>query len=446
MLVMLPLSANSLGRLLVIYLLLLLYYFSLLYFKSVYKAFLLFLTIALPFNITMQVFSLTPNHFVSGIEVNYLIFTVSVLDLGVFIFLLTLLLSKQGKVLKKVFVRYKYPLLVFSLFLLVQNIVISNPISFLASLRMLSYLFTALIFLEKAREFKMQDLQKHIPLFSILLLVSTSIQGILGILQFRGGSSVGLKLLGESQVVSGMMGSSFVTLQNQVFLRAYGTFPHPNVLAGYFLLLFLISFFLCKRLKGKYRIISIATMLLSSIFVLFTFSRFTILLFLIATVAMIISNLVKKQGVKSLNFLPLLVERYEKSLSGGDESLLDRLNLAKTSIYVLKNNWTFGTGLGRFTAEMGEVIPRSSKGILLIQPVHNVFLLLLTELGVFGFLSFAYLLFTIIKMNVKKLTLLGILIIVSVLGIASIDHYLVSLPQGLAMLWLLLGLLALESK
>lgn len=442
---LLPLLSNSLEKVLVIYFLLFIYAFSLIYLKNIFFSFLIFLIIALPLNITKRSFFLSPNYFVNGIEVNYLVLTISIVDLGVLLFLMTVVISRKREVLKEVFLKYRYPLIIFLLFLLVQNIILNNPISLFGSLRMLFYMFVALILFEEVGRLKKKSLQKGLPAVSVILFLTVLFQGVLGFLQFKGGSSLGVKMLGESQVVSGMMGSSFVTLQDQVFLRAYGTFPHPNVFAGYLLLMFFSSLFVYRRQRGIYKSLSLLTMLLSFVFVLFTFSRFVILCFLVVSLVIFISYLRGKRN-NSFNFMPLLVERFLKSLSGGDESLADRLSLAKTSIYVFRNNWLSGVGLGRFTAAMGDMVPRSSRGIQLIQPVHNVFLLLLSELGLFGFLSFIYLFFSIVKENIKKLTITGFLMVISILGIMMMDHYLFSLPQGYSMLWLFIGLLALESK
>jgi len=103
-------------------------------------------------------------------------------------------------------------------------------------------------------------------------------------------------------------------------------------------------------------------------------------------------------------------------------------------------------GLGKFVEYMGENAPLTKNGLYLLQPVHNIFVLLLAEFGVIGFFSFFFLLFGILRRNIKKFNIFVILIILSVIGIGLVDHYFVSLPQGLGMFWLFIGIAILFSK
>jgi len=84
---------------------------------------------------------------------------------------------------------------------------------------------------------------------------------------------------------------------------------------------------------------------------------------------------------------------------------------------------------------MGDTVPRSSSGILLLQPVHNVFLLILSEIGLIGFSLFSTLLYFFFKNREWSLRFVMGLVAVFIIGI--FDHYLFSLPQGLGILLLL---------
>jgi O-antigen ligase len=248
-------------------------------------------------------------------------------------------------------------------------------------------------------------------------------------MQFLGGASLGLSMLGESQVVSGMQGSSFVTLNNEVFLRAYGTFPHPNVLGGYFVMNVLLGVFLYSKSKDFYKKLSILLIILSSIFVTLTFSRISILLVLGIVFVTLVYKLIKG---KLFSFTPLLlVERFTNLMAGNDTSWADRVNLMKSSFSVMKNNWMVGTGLGNFTKGMESVIPTTVNGVLLIQPVHNVALLMITELGILGSLLYVVLLGKILISNISKMNWFKWLVIISLVIIGCFDHYLFSLPQGM---------------
>jgi len=270
-------------------------------------------------------------------------------------------------------------------------------------------------------------------------IASVLVQGVLGTIQFLNGSSLGLSMLGESQVVSGMLGSSFVTLSNEVFLRAYGTFPHPNVLGGFFVMNVLLGIFLYSKSKGFYKKLSVLLVILSGIFVTLTFSRISTLLVLIIVLVTLVHRLVKG---KLFSFTPLLlVERFTNLISGNDASWNDRVSLMKSSFSVIKNNLMFGTGLGNFTKGMEKEIPSTVNGVLLIQPVHNVLLLMVAELGVVGSLLYVFLLGKILVSNVSKMNWFKWLAVLTLLIVGCFDHYLFSLPQGMVLGGILLLLL-----
>ena len=122
------------------------------------------------------------------------------------------------------------------------------------------------------------------------------------------------------------------------------------------------------------------------------------------------------------------------------------MNLAKASFVVVKQKWVSGTGLGNYVKGMEGFFPTTSRFMPLLQPVHNVFLLLVAELGVFGLSSYIYLCFEIVRRNYKKITIYGVLLVFSLLVIGMLDHYFVSLPQGQMMFFLFAFLLFIESQ
>lgn len=402
---------------------------------------LVFLLLALPFNITYQLPYSFEKSLVDGISVNYLIPTLSILDFGLGIFFL-IVITKKLENLKVVFKKYWKPLFLFFSFLLIQNIILKNPIVLLSSLRTLLYVNTFLIFLDL---WKKDGKKVNYKFLSILLFLVVLFQGIIGFLQFFKGSSLGLDFLGESRGVAGLVGSSFVGLGGQVFLRAGGTFSHPNVLGGFLLLALFFSIFLTKKLHKYYKIIPYLTIIFSSIFLIFTFSRSTIFLFFMTLVVLFISKVFCKKKYHSFSFL-LIFERFFGIFSGDDSGWIDRVNLAKASFVVIKQKWISGTGLGNYVKGMEGFFPTTSRFMPLLQPVHNVFLLLVAELGVFGFTSYIYLFFEIARKNYKKITIYGILLILSLFIIGIFDHYFVSLPQGHMMFFLFAFLLFIESQ
>ncbi len=66
---------------------------------------------------------------------------------------------------------------------------------------------------------------------SVTLIISGFIQSIIAIGQFISQSSLRLTFLWESQFSAFQAGVAKIILLDQVFIRSYGLFPHPNILA-----------------------------------------------------------------------------------------------------------------------------------------------------------------------------------------------------------------------
>lgn len=412
------------------------YFFS----KNILLSSFLYILIILPFNITfqlpqsVQIFSNDMklfNPYVEGVYVNYLVPTLSILDLGAVLVLLSSFLQNGWKKFVEIFKHYGMVLPLFVVFLLLQNVLLRDALSLLNSIRLILYL---LAFLSLVEFFKVGKEKYSKPLL-VISIISVLIQGIIGSLQFTGGSSLSFGFLGESQVVSGMQGSSFVTLGGEVFLRSYGTFPHPNLLAGYLLFNILLALKFLNVKRKDTGILSYVLIFFSSLALLFTFSRISILLAVLVLVVYFGAKLVK--GKLFVFSLPLFFERFVNLFSSGDTSWEDRVKLFKSSVGVIKENWLSGIGMGNFVRGVEGDVPRSVNNVLLLQPVHNFFLLTFSELGLIGFGLYMWLLVKIYKKNIVKITLLGVLVLVCLFVLVSFDHYAFSLPQGIILFFFL---------
>lgn len=400
--------------------------------KSPVISSLMYILITLPFNITYQlppdVLFFHTDPYVSGIATNYLIPTLSILDLGLVLLIASYVYEFGVKHVKVLLHTYSLWILLFVGYLVFSTLLSSSLLTLLNGGRLILGSVCLILAIDF---FKLQKHKDFWEYMLVVLLVSVLVQGILGVLQFKMGASLGLGLLGESQIVSGMQGSSFVTLNNEVFLRAYGTFPHPNIFGGYLVMCLLLSLYLYMREDFRWKRGSILLGILSSVFVVFTFSRICMLLVLIVWLVFLsFKFVVRKKGMYSFS-IGLLVERFLNLLSGGDTSWSDRVNLMRSSFVVIRENWLMGIGLGRFTKGMENNIPLTSNGVMLIQPVHNVPLLMVSELGVVGTLLYCVLLGSILLRNVKKTSWFKWLAIFILIVIGCFDHYLFSLPQGI---------------
>ncbi|MBI2029945.1 O-antigen ligase family protein [Candidatus Gottesmanbacteria bacterium] len=122
---------------------------------------------------------------------------------------------------------------------------------------------------------------------------------------------------------------------------------------------------------------------------------------------------------------PLNYYRISSLLSSVDTSLAERILLTKAAIIMIKNNFVFGVGINNFLFNLPSQ--------LLLQPVHNTYLLILTESGIAGLILFVYILYKTWKNIIKIRGITKILLYITFLQILLLlltDHYFYTLWQG----------------
>ncbi|MFA6285000.1 MAG: O-antigen ligase family protein, partial [Parcubacteria group bacterium] len=89
------------------------------------------------------------------------------------------------------------------------------------------------------------------------IVINGLFQSLLGIAQFIRNGSLELHFLGESVIGPNIDGVAKIVINSEKHVRAYGTFPHPNILAGFLLvpLFIIIGTLLLRKLSplGKKR-------------------------------------------------------------------------------------------------------------------------------------------------------------------------------------------------
>ena len=110
-----------------------------------------------------------------------------------------------------------------------------------------------------------------------------------------------------------------------------------------------------------------------------------------------------------------------------------RSQLAGMAIKMVQDSPLIGQGLNNFTVVMDQygIIAATTR---FLQPVHNIYLLILAETGILGLFGFGYLIvcaFRSPRPAVLKLSLFTLLF----LGL--FDHYPFTLQQGMLLLFLL---------
>jgi hypothetical protein len=277
----------------------------------------------------------------------------------------------------------------------------------------------------------------------------------------KGGSLNGIWWwLGERRFMYGGIGVAQFRVFDQAWIRAYGTFSHPNSLAGFLLLGW--WFYRQLRSQGRQGFNKIVYWIVnwSAVMgIILSGSRIVWML----TVGMLIGEEILKSKVKSLKMivgkmllcigvvclvLGIISINYRISdfVGGWDvNSLEKREMLALSAIKMIRKSPLFGIGAGNFVVNL----PKYQAGnFYWMQPVHNILLLAWSEIGILGIILLIFNLSTIggsafggqstiIKLTNNKYWWLWV--IVGVTGF--FDHYWLTLPQNSWLLAIVLGLI-----
>jgi O-antigen ligase len=303
--------------------------------------------------------------------------------------------------------------------------------------------------------------KKLVSLRNILctLAVSAVCESVFGILQFVWQKSIGLRLLGEMVSGPGAKGIGTVVVNGTEFIRAYGTMPHSNILAA-FLVLGLLSLFYLFLREGRLclRVLEVAGIFIVLAGIFLTFSRsgwiigavgaFIVLLFGFWDVA-------TRKRARELTFvflLSLVLLLFavgwaifpRAHLSSNEGSVRDRWDYNRIGFALIASH-PLGVGIGN------ELLYSYRSGFLSLyglsrleqwQPIHNLYLLIGSEIGLLGVISFvvliAFLLFYKNRSFESRFskTLLFVLLLSGLF-----DHFLWDMQLGRLMFWVVLGIL-----
>lgn len=275
------------------------------------------------------------------------------------------------------------------------------------------------------------------PLKASLLLVSA-----IGVFQFIFQKTLGgpFYFLGERTFSSSTPGIALFSIFGKQYLRAYSTFSHPNSFAAFLLLSLIILYFRKKELKRRDLLVIGA----SSVALLLTYSRAVIIVAALLAALWYFGrekflnkvkvNLVLTAGLVVSLSMPLLGQHLLKTGNYG-LAIGERLALAKASGEIFSKRPIFGVGFSNFVV----LLPESSlktQHIWDLQPVHNIFLLTLSELGVLGLILVFVAGARLFKTDDKALVYSLLAIVLTGL----IDHYWLTLQQNVLLLFTIAGL------
>lgn len=325
------------------------------------------------------------------------------------------------------------------------------------------------------------DDRTNISYFMRVFLAGLVLPCILGWIQYLTGFSPTLTVFGlaEKQVETG--GVAVVATDVFRSLRAYGPFPHPNIFGGYLAIAILLFGWMNrktnhhKNLYGMFATIFFI-ILFTSTFIL-TFSRSAWLALAIGlSVGWILWVTSRKKQDKmyqknivgiffttvllmGIFLYPQIFARFNPSLHVEAISIAERTSQYQNYVRLLSplakggvgggSVWLFGVGPGAYIFALESLSPNQPPWSY--QPIHNVFLLLLAEIGIVGFLAFGYLLFEISRCVLPLLSkeragvrssgrIFATTLLSELLILTLFDHYLFSMWSGIALAAIVLAI------
>lgn len=379
--------------------------------------------------------------FVFGIRVDYFAPAIYLTDI-VFIYLFIFWLSRTGwGLLSKSIRKHKVFLIALSVFALINCTVSpSFSVSFIKWLKLIE--ISAFAFYVWARK----DLFESQGVLNVLF-GSLAFFSLIGILQFVNGGTLGgiFYYLGERSFNILTPAIALGQIRGAPFLRAYSTFPHPNAFSGYIVVVLLIlfgrSFFKPTLVKIIGMVIIVAAFVLT-----ISLSALVGLLFCLTAYLMVSKKIIKKINATPLLLtffgLSLCLSVFSKTLLNSQikfsQSVGQRIELANAAGKLLTNNFLFGSGLNAFIIDSVETVGQNSTTWLL-QPVHNIYLLVVSETGIIGGLIIYFFMFMFLT-KVRKHNRWGFLAIIFIMVTGLFDHYWFTLQQNLLLLGFLIGI------
>lgn len=305
------------------------------------------------------------------------------------------------------------------------------------------------------------------------------IQAVLGLTQYVVQEVSANKWLGMAFHSSKQLGDFVVENADSRWLRAYGSFPHPNMEGAFLGIALIACVYALSKAKG--RLAQLALIFSANILVaglLVTFSRSALLSLSVALLVLIIAWVLKRRarqaedrqtqsGLSPLTvacvsclvtigvFSFTLAEPFSVRLGVGgwkrleQRSINERLGSVTNAMPLVSRSLVQGTGMGQYTLglhtfDQSKALKRPAYWY---QPIHSTYLMILAELGILGAMLFAgfFLLYfgCLIRNGIIFENMIGLALGIFILSIGMFEHYWWTLPTGIFLFWSALATSAL---
>lgn len=299
-------------------------------------------------------------------------------------------------------------------------------------------------------------LNKHLKPQEALLAFALGLvlPSILGIYQAIAGASPASTWLGLAIHDATVPGASVIETFSFRWLRAYGSFQHPNIFGGYLAVgLFAVFLSLRSHRSHKARLAAYAMGALFAATLVLTYSRSAWLAFALSFVItgwmLFTHHRVEMRKAIPLGLIILVIGFFTATLFSNSvftrfdatarleaQSIEERLGGMGEWKGVMVGDVIEGVGVGNYTVALEAEYP--DREAYAYQPVHNTYLLILSEIGVVGVIFILLWAASIDRYNyaqIPRVPAVGALAMGNALLIIGFfDHYLWSLWPGLAIL------------
>lgn len=326
------------------------------------------------------------------------------------------------------------------------------------------------------------DVKKALPIGFWILLITSLLQSIIVVDQYILQESIGLKKLGELTFNQQNAAARFL-MENKTrwifdhyfhtyspsarIIRPLGTFPHPNILGGFIGMTLFAAFYLFLEAKKRGIRILIGLCIPIQVFTLcLSYSRASIFGVLGGSLFyffyLLYTGKTRKKLLLQLSISFLLggilsgcilheqfakrggISNYNKGAKNSD---IARLHFQNIALKMIRERPFIGQGWNQCEIELAKFVTGEERFYL--QKVHNIYLLILVETGIFGFAAFlgflVSLLYGVWKKEIDLLTTTLLLIFVFFLWIGCVDHYWITMHHGRLMFFIIAGLLSASS-
>lgn len=305
------------------------------------------------------------------------------------------------------------------------------------------------------------------------LALSAVLQSVVAFLQFVSQKSVGLWFLGETVALGPeTAGVAAITVDGVQFLRAYGTLPHANILAGFLAIGFVALGYLFFRSENmRTRALVFSGVVAVELGLLLTFSRSGWIVATAAIIGVVALGLLRSEyrkkayelGFGVLLSLVVLIGVLQflvfprAQLSADDGPVQDRWRYNEMGVSLIAAR-PLGVGIGNqlfYSYDRGifDAYGLPARGQW--QPIHNLYLLMASEIGIAGLIVFLIFILTLFiencpdfvadsrrgrrKLNIENSTVALMLFTLLLFGL--FDHFLWDLQAGRLMLWVVIGMM-----